>query len=358
MRFVIRVDASVDIGTGHVMRCLTLADFLIQQGEIVEFLCRPHSGNLIHRIREKGFNVIELSAPNKDQRLEGHYSKWLGASQEQDIGQCKAALENKPVDWLIVDHYAIDERWQTKAKSFCNNIMVIDDLGDREHNCEILLDQNYGTTEQKYIHLVPDYCKILVGSEFTLLRPEFNQWRSYSLDRRNNNPLNRLLVNFGGMDVDNLTALILQELNKLNIPPLSQIDVVMGGSAPHLEFVKLIAKEGKYRTNVIVDAPNMAELMAASDFAIGAAGATAWERCCLALPTILFMTAMNQKDVVSSIQEAGAAVIYENYKQRGLNQLKTSIEVLEHQYNSISKNASNLVDGKGASRVSQVLLGY
>ena len=160
---IFRADASLQIGTGHVMRCLTLADALTAQGAKCEFICREHPGNLIAYIQSKGYNVHSLSM-GKTADTDLSYSKWLGSTQAQDAEACAPHLNKLQLDWLVVDHYALETRWETELTPYYRKLMVIDDLADRKHVCNVLLDQNLGRTTHHYAHLVPTNCQMLLGS--------------------------------------------------------------------------------------------------------------------------------------------------------------------------------------------------
>ena len=275
MKVVFRVDASLIMGIGHVMRCLTLAQILKENNASVEFICRKHEGNLIDKIRSNNFTVYELglSGENKiDTKLS--HSHWLGVTQKQDANECINILKTEKTDWLIVDHYAIDEDWHRELKPFCEKLMVIDDLADRKHRCDILLDQTFGRQQEDYLAFIPEGCELLLGSQYALLRPEFAKWRSFSLRRRSKSDFRQLLINMGGVDVGNVTESILDELKTCNLPNDININVVMGEFAPHLESVKSKANALPYNVEINVNVDNMAEIMSNADIAIGAAGAT------------------------------------------------------------------------------------
>ena len=296
MKVVFRVDASLQMGIGHVMRCLTLAEMLKEYGANIDFICRKHKGNLIDKIISKGFNVFELELPleNKvDNKL--FHSHWLGTTQQQDAKDCISTLQQTKVDWLIVDHYGIDEDWQQDLKKNYKKLMVIDDLADRKYQCDILLDQTFGRQQLDYKALVPKTCELLLGSQYALLRPEFAKWRQYSIERRKHPVFKQLLVNMGGVDADNVTEQVVKELETCNLPRDINIIVVMGRFAPHLEIIKAKVDNLPYKTEVKVDIGNMAKIMANADIAIGAAGTTTWERCCLGLPTLQIVIAKNQE---------------------------------------------------------------
>ena len=138
MFVVIRADASKHIGSGHIMRCLTLAKELRNLGAIVEFITRNHSENLNTQIIEQGFKLRLLPNHNKlvEQRTLSEYEQWLGVSQSVDAEETIKALSGKQPDLLIVDHYALDYNWEKKLRKIIDKIMVIDDLANRRHDCD------------------------------------------------------------------------------------------------------------------------------------------------------------------------------------------------------------------------------
>ncbi len=330
MKVAIRADASLQIGTGHVMRCLTLAEALRQQGDEVEFICRTHEGNLLESIHQQGFKAHEL-CPAGEGQANGNLKKetlygglWLGSTQEQDAEHCKAILEVMKPEWLIVDHYAIDQTWQILLKGSYKKLMVIDDLADRKHQCDILLDQTYGRKPADYIALVPKDCQMLLGSQYALLRPEFAQWREYSLERRANPELKKLLITMGGVDPDNVTGQVLDALKTSNLSKEIYITVVMGAMAPHIVTLKKQAETMPYKTEIMANVSNMAEIMAKTDLAIGAAGGTTWELCCLGLPALIVMVADNQRNIISLLTNLYIALTVDKENVRnGMKEIET-----------------------------------
>jgi UDP-2,4-diacetamido-2,4,6-trideoxy-beta-L-altropyranose hydrolase len=360
MRVVFRVDASLQIGTGHVMRCLTLAEELRNKGAQVEFICRRHKGHLTERISSQGFNVhaLKVTENNVKPASPGNfedentlpYAQWLAASQTQDADECRPLLDAISPDWLIVDHYAIDHDWELALKGTYKKLMVIDDLANRNHQCDLLLDQTYGRLTQDYQYLVPTHCRTLLGSQYALLRPEFSQWREYSLKRRRQSQLKILLVTLGGVDPNNVTGRILNELKFCMLPKDIQINVVMGPTAPHLDNVKTLAKEMPHITQVKVNVNNMAEIMANADLAIGAAGATTWERCCLGLPSLLWVLAENQKIIAKNLKNENIVGVFDRFDQ--ICQLLNS---LAGNLTGYSMKASSVSDGKGVEKVAKAM---
>lgn len=360
MKVVFRVDASIQMGTGHVMRCLTLADAFKKQGADCHFICREHSGNLIGLITQRGHHVdslpyIEASQQLKQQNyaIDLTHSSWLSATQEEDANLCVPIVESLQPDWLIVDHYALDILWEQELRPFCQQLMVIDDLADRYHDCDMLLDQTYGRTSDVYRLLVPEQCQLFCGAQFALLRPEFPLWHDYSIKRRENGQLEHLLVNLGGVDKDNITTQILKNLSKCLLPSSCYITVVMGATAPWIKDVQQQANEMPWITEVVVGINNMAELMANSDLAIGAAGSTSWERCCLGLPTVMICMAENQYVIAKDLHNLGAAI---SIQQKDIN--KDLPIILNHISSSHLKNmqykALQVTQGLGV----ELLLSY
>jgi len=352
MKVIFRVDASLQIGTGHVMRCLCLAEALRKGGDDVEFICRQHNGSLVNKIRLAGFNVYELELL-KNSKVDNKlfHSSWLGVTQQKDSYDCIKILKKVKTDWLIVDHYGLDKDWQIELKSYCKKIMVIDDLGDRMHDCNLLLDQNFGSTQAKYQGLVKKYCKIIAGPNYALLRDEFLQWRDYSLKRREKKlQINTLLVTLGGVDSDNYTEKVLQMLAKCKLVMSTEIQVVMGENSPHLSRVQNQASKMPFRTTVNIGVSNMAELMANADLAIGAAGSTTWERCCLGLPTIQLIISENQRQISEALDKINAIKLLEK-----LDDIILFTETFDLWFFQVKKNCKVLVHGNGSSLVKEQL---
>lgn len=360
VKVVLRADASLQMGTGHVMRCLTLADALKAQGAECHFICREQPGNLIEQIKSKGYNVHVLVPTgasvltDKESTAEPRlaHAAWLGATQQQDAEQCATILSELQPCWLIVDHYALDIRWERALQPYYRKLMVIDDLADRHHSCDLLLDQTFGRNPQAYEPWVPTNCTLLCGSQYALLRPEFAELRMYSLERRKTAQLEHLLITMGGVDKDNATGQVLKALETSELPENFRITVVMGASAPWLEDVHQQAEQLPWQTKVLVNVSDMAQLMANSDLAIGAAGSTSWERCVMGLPTVSVVTADNQKTIASKLQLAGAV------QTIGLpiaaDRLYRSLAFWladRGAYINAARASSNICDGHGASRV-------
>jgi UDP-2,4-diacetamido-2,4,6-trideoxy-beta-L-altropyranose hydrolase len=356
MRVVFRTDASIQIGTGHVMRCLTLADALKNKGAQITFICRAHAGNLTNHIRSQGHSVRSLPMGAGADADLGH-SAWLGASQSEDAQACVSILAQLHPDLLVVDHYALDERWENELAEYSGKLIVFDDLADRPHSCRVLLDQTFGRTTDDYRCLVPANCTLLCGASYALLRPEFAALRTYSLQRRLQPKLKNLLITMGGVDKDNVTVRVLNVLRRTPLPADCKITVVLGLTAQGLSDVQQEAQTMPLPTTVLVGVENMAQLMADSDLAIGGAGVTSWERCCVGLPTIVVVLAENQTAVAAGLAKTGAARVVE-LRDNFVRQLSVSMSELSSSVSSLSKMsqaASAIVNGQGLSKVLEVL---
>lgn len=363
MRVIFRTDASLDIGTGHVMRCLTLADEFRQYGGISTFLCAPHEGNLIEFILAKGYrvNVLPFRGGNTAYADSPVHASWLGKTWEQDAQQTLEALQGEKFDWLVVDHYALDSRWEMAVKPAYARLLVIDDLADRLHVCDAVLDQNLGSTEQRYVGKVPTNCRLFVGARYAMLRPEFAALRNASLARRQQGELWRMLVTMGGVDKHNATGQVLQAVQATkSLPANLQIDVVMGQHAPWLEAIRDQAAGLPYKTVVHVNTPEMAKLMVANDLAIGAAGSTSWERCALGLPTIMAVLAENQRKAAQHLGESGAVLVADMNGTFSDNVGRCLEQVVEHPdlLKRMSRHAAAITSGDGAQILAKWMKEY
>ena len=298
----IRTDASKKIGYGHVMRCIALAKTLSKVGFIVEFITRNHEGNLINEIANKGFKVHSLIKPNKiqtEKNLTG-YERLLGVCQSTDADEVIQVLDSSYPCCLIVDHYALDCIWEKKLKKYSDNIMVIDDLANRNHCCDLLLDQNYINDKKRYNKLLPVHAIQLLGPKYALLREDFLENKKCD---HNNDEVKKVFVFFGGIDQDNLTLLVLKSLCKEELEYLL-VDVVIGSNNPNKsEIEKFI----QYRKNIklYIQIENISELMCKADIAVGAGGTTTWERIALGLPSIVITLADNQISFTRDLDKDG-----------------------------------------------------
>ncbi len=307
MNILFRVDSSYKIGSGHLMRCITLADRLRKESAEIRFLCRDHDGDMSNIARNAGYEVSMLAAPTSKSLPEYSHShaEWLGVSKEEDATETLELINRTgSIDWLIVDHYAIDISWEQRMRAVTGSILAIDDLADRKHDCDILLDQNLNDRlDKRYSSLVPKGCQLLCGPKYALLRPQFLVDEYSQLER--NSSVQNLLIFFGEVDATGETLKTCRALLSLDNKSI-RADVIAGPSNPqHSEIKKLCDSHPQLRHHAHVE--NMAAMMAKADLAVGAGGTTTWERAWLGLPTIIIVVAENQIEGANGMAKAGAA---------------------------------------------------
>ena len=309
MKIIFRADSSLQIGSGHVMRCLTLAGYLKKQGNDSMFICRKHSRHIGKHIESLGHELRWLPEPPPGAFTADagdEYAAWLGLSQETDAAETAQVLRSlpAPADWLVVDHYALDRTWHLALKPLVGNLFVIDDLANRPHDCRVLLDHNLNSDGgARYRGLVPPECQLLCGPEYALLRDEFVKARKKL--RVRDGKVRRVLVFFGGVDESNETKKACEALSRLT-GEVPEVDVVLGLANPHREQIAqfcAVHRHFVYHCQIA----NMGDLMARADLSIGAGGTTSWERAYLGLPTIIITLAANQVSGTEALAAAGAA---------------------------------------------------
>ena len=295
---VFRVDSSIQIGSGHLMRCLTLADNLNCETKTL-FIARDLDGNLNNMISRR-FKLSVLPKQNHN-NLNG-YEKWLTVSQEQDAQETIEIIKNLKIDLLIVDSYAIDEKWENLIRPYVKRIMVIDDLANRKHDCDILLDQNfYCNASNRYKKIVSENCQLLLGPKYVLLRDEFYEKKTEN--GKIFSEIKNIFIFFGGSDLTNDTMKTLKAitlLEKMNF----LVNVVVGNSNIYKEEIKMFCDKYEWIT-YYCQVDNIAELMNKADLAIGAGGTATWERCYLGLPAIVISVAENQRQLALDAHRIG-----------------------------------------------------
>ena len=360
-RIAIRADASQQIGTGHVMRCLTLADELRTRGASTRFVCRQLPESLATLICDHGHTLSMLPSAKvgmvEHRQNEPAHAHWLGVDWEKDAQDSLACLvDTAGWDWIIVDHYGIDERWETMLRRVLNSkIMVVDDLADRKHDCDVLLDQNfYADMDTRYIGKLPAHCQLLLGPRYALLRDEFRQLREQVKPRTG--PVKCVLVFFGGMDSDNYTALAIEALAGIASREW-HVDVVIGVQHPHREQIESACADHHFVCHVQTN--RMAELMAAADLAIGAGGSATYERCSVGLPAIVLVLADNQRKAAADLDSAGVLVNLGDANQVTTGELASTIVKLiadEKKRTDLSRASMELVTFSKNNGVTEILV--
>lgn len=349
MDIAFRVDASHQIGTGHLMRCLTLADALHQRGAKICFVSRYMPEHLQQMIEERGyvFSALPQDLPHAEDELA--HSQWLGVSQQADAEGTLQVLDGKFLDWLIVDHYALDARWESILYANCRRLMVIDDLADRLHRCDILMDQNfYLDMHIRYRNKVTSDCQLLLGPAYALLKSDFDTTRKQVGVR--DGKVERILIFFGGIDAANHTGKAIEALASLDISDF-RVDVVIGIQHPQGEEIEARCLELGYACHVQTN--RMAQLIASADLAIGAGGVTTWERCCLGLPTLAISVAPNQRRQINDAAREGLLYVPD---LSGHSDTSLAMHIRALIDNTVlrallSANGMRYVDGRGVARV-------
>lgn len=296
-----RADASASMGAGHLSRCVTLATPLKRLGCRITFICAHGSPAYFPQVYEIADAVIELA------HAAGDASAWLSVPPAVDAEATISAIANATVDWLVVDHYGIARGWEELVHAHVEHLMVIDDLADREHVCDVLLDQNLRPDgAEAYRDLVPAGTTVLQGPRYALLRDEFTQQRAQHVRTK----VNRILVSFGGVDGANGTSAALAALADLDAS--IAVDVVIGTQHPAYEHILEVCKRAGYSCHV--QTATIADLMDTADLAIGAGGASSWERCIVGLPTVALVMADNQRIIAEELETHGAAVNLGDYR--------------------------------------------
>ncbi len=348
MKVAFRTDASTLIGTGHFMRCLTLACELKKKGVLIRFISRNLPIHLLDMLREKGIEHVPLCVkadPAPSDELV--HAKWLGTSQVKDAQATIEAILDQFWDWIIVDHYSLDVRWEREVRVYAKYLMVIDDLADRNHDCDVLLDQNFYLNMQfRYIEKVPKHCQLLLGPRFALLREEFSQL--HEKVKSHSGEVKKILIFFGGIDSNNYTSSAIEALS--NVTADIHVDVVIGSQNPNRSKIQNLCITYGFICHIQI--AHMAKLMAKADLAICAGGTSIWERCCLGLPTLSLCIAENQRQQILDAAEIG--LLYAPSMESDVVKMiydHTSL-LIENKplLKLISKVATNEVDGKGAAR--------
>ena len=353
MNVVFRVDASNQIGSGHVMRCLTLAQALCERDATCTFICRELDGNLIWLIKERGFSVYTLPSYENGYTANDDdvsHAGWLGCDWQTDASETQLYLGTLKPDWLIVDHYAIDGRWEEALKSVYNKLLVIDDLADRNHICDVLLDQNLVEgMEDRYTSLVSSHVVLLLGPDYALLQYKYSLFHDKIQPKSKS--ISRILVYFGGRNATNITAQTISAFLQLDRSDIG-LDIVL---SDHPEDADTVFAEIASHENIKIHQRqhSLAELLLESDLAIGAGGVTNWERICLGVPTIVITIADNQIPMAQKLHLENLIQWLGTEADVGEDLIRDSIaEFIKCGINELwVRKCLATVDGKGVSRV-------
>lgn len=351
MQIVFRTDSSSRIGIGHLVRSLVLADELKRHGHRCIFVCRDltgHQGKIAKKHGHRLALLPVLGGPTDSSDLKEHL--------DQDVEEtCVILAEEKP-DWLVCDHYGIDEQWESSLRGKTKHILVIDDMADRRHDCDVLIDQNlFPDINERYNGWVNLGTLLLGGPEYALLRSEFAATRAKMERTFGLHP--RLFVCFGGADPANATERVVSVLLATFGESLP-LEVVAGPSNPHFNRLRILC-ENKKNIRLHRQVDHIADCLAGTDLAIGGGGVSALERCALGVPSLIYAIAGNQISPSQSLAAAGAVRYLGIIEKLDAETLATSVAQLvtdAHARAVLSRIGMKLVDGLGASRVVDILL--
>lgn len=315
------------------MRCMSLAGALSQKGWLCRFACSQETFKTIEALEKSAYEVVS-----------------------PDNYQDQTAL-------LVVDHYELDKTFEASCRSWARKIMVLDDMANRPHDCDILIDQTVGRKAEDYESLVPSHCDILTGAHYALLRPQFSKLRPKALQRRQKNQGNieRVMVSMGSTNIYNITGTVLAALNGWDDKAL-KIDVVLGSGAYALKdiraYIEKMNEDSIHNVTLHINIEDMAALMAQADLAFGSGGTTSWERCCVGLPAIMIEIADNQALIANKLHNEGAVFNLGWYKQLTTDIIRDTLSRLvsrSHIVMKMSETASKICDGSGTEKVYNVI---
>ena len=343
----VRVDAGIEIGDGHFLRCLTLANRLKNKNNQIIFISNKLPKHFVEKIKRSNFKIYKINGYThiQEEKLGKKIKKQL---INNDLVETKKIIEKykNSTNWLIIDHYGIDYFWEKNVRKNIEKIIVIDDLANRKHTCDILIDHNfYKNMKKRYTKLIPNHCKQFIGPKFTLLRPEFYNARK-NLKRKKQ--FKRILISFGGSDPSNETKKALLAIDDLD--EKYTVDVIVGTSNPNKkEIMKLCSKISL--CNFYEQVENISKYMKKADLAIGAGGTSTWERCCLGLPTIVTSLSKDQEKINENLSRIGCVInLGIAKKSTKSDYIKILKEIDSKRLKEISKKCLLLVDGEGVKR--------
>ncbi len=341
MNLLFRTEASVTIGTGHVMRCLALAQAYADAGGRAIFAMTAATPAVEARLRGEGFEVVRVTAP---------------VSTPADADESARLARQLSASWIAVDGYEFGDEYQAALKRAGLRVFFVDDHGQAKHySADLVLNQNAYASASFYPSREA-YTKLLLGPQYALLRREFNAWRDWKKETAA--VAQNVLVTMGGSDPENFTRSAVEGIGKLGGDDL-RVRVLVGGSNPHLAALEQLRTASGASFELLRDATDMPEQMKWADIAVAAAGSTCLEMCRMGLPALLVDLAENQTPIAKEFARRGTAFYLGNSKSVTPDKVAAEVRrllVSAEERSAMSRRAQSLVDGFGAERVAREVL--
>jgi len=333
---IIRADASTAIGTGHVMRCLALAQGWRDAGGTVVFAMAESTSDIDARLQAERIEVAECR---------------LSSDHERDALEFARLAHARETAWVVIDGYHLHSAYQAALKRLGLRVLVIDDCAQCDHySADLVVDQNPQASEEMYASREA-HVRLLLGTRFAMLRHDFQRWQNWH--REIPDRAHRLLITMGGSDPDKLTIRLIASLRRISAPDLS-VTVVAGGSNPHSVQLRQAIAEVHTSIRFLNQTDRMPELMAESDVAIICGGGTLWELLFMGCAAMSYSRTPEQAEIVAALEKIGAVRNLGTATTMDADSLVRNIAELLASSSARSKMAGigrNLVDGKGIPRI-------
>ena len=336
---VIRADANAHIGTGHLMRCLALAQGWKDAGGEVTFVTAYSNDNLLGRLYDEGFTVHKVENPYP---------------HPQDWQTTREILEEHKDAWLVIDGYHFDSSYQRLVKESGHPLLAIDDYGHADHYyADIVLNQNLHAENLTYS--CEPYTKLLLGTKYVLLRREFLKWRRWK--REIPEVARKVLITMGGSDPENVSLKVINAINMVDFGPL-EVAVVVGPTNPHYEALERAARASRHSIVLMRNVPDMPELMSWADIAIAAGGTTCWELAFMGLPFVGLSRAKQETALLQGTTCAGISLNLGdclNVEPRMISEILFNLLSAKKQRLMMSLAGYSFIDGFGPARVISII---
>ena len=352
-----RVDSSSLIGGGHLHRCINLAKTLRKNKIECIFICRKHLGNLNDLVTQNKFRLVELPSVLKLDLSLKSYQKWLAVSWKKDLEQTQKALKKIKINLMVIDHYAIDYKWEKGISKLIPDLVIIDDLCNRKHYCEILIDYSPGRIISEYKGLLDKPVKSYLGHTYNLIGENFLKERLI-FKKRKIKSIKNILITMGNFDHKKKIFQSLMAIEKTNLNKESiRVTIVLGKSKKNVNEIRGILNQLSYEIDLKYYVNNMHKIMRTADLAISACGTSIWELFCMGVPTIAVVIAKNQINNSQYIKRKRCALVIDNDLNFEANLISyiNAIHDNKNLLNRFSLKGVNLIDGKGTQRVASII---